>query len=170
MIENVHFKLKKTSFYDLGYKALFVNVSDIASMGGCPTHALITIGVPRTTKVSSIRQFYKGVNALAKELKIDVVGGDTIASPEEFVISVTLLGEVEKKYLLTRAGARAGDLILAAGDFGGPAAGKYEIRNTKSGIRLKEARAIAKSKLATAMIDSSDGLVRSVLEICKSSK
>ena len=170
MIENVHFKLKKTSFYDLGYKALFINVSDIASMGGYPTHALVTIGVPKTTKVESIRQFYSGVNALARKLKIDVVGGDTIASPKEFVISITLLGEVEKKYLLTRVGARVGNLILTTGEFGGPAARKYELRTQSAELRTQETRIIARSKLATSMIDSSDGLVRSVLEVCKASK
>jgi len=180
MIENVHFKLKNISFFDLGYRALFINISDIASMGGTPTHALVTIGVPKNTKVDSITQFYKGLNALAKKLKIDVVGGDTIASPKEFVISITLLGEVEKKNLITRRGAKVGDLILTTGDFGGPASIKYQITNAshrsasarggKLQMRLKEARVIAKSKLATSLIDSSDGLIRSVLEVCKSSK
>lgn len=170
LIERVHFKLKTISFFDLGYKALFINVSDLASMGGYPTHALVTLGVPKNTKVESVRQFYKGLNSLAKKLKIDIIGGDTIASPKEFVLSVTLLGEVKKKELVTRAGARPGDLIFVTGKFGGPALKKFRIPNSECRIRLKEAQTIAKNKLASSMIDSSDGLVRSVMELCKSSR
>lgn len=170
LIENVHFKLKNTSFYDLGYKALAVNISDIAAMGGWPTHALVTIGLPKRIKVEQVAELYKGINHLAKKFKIDIIGGDTIASPRETVISVTLLGEVEKANLLTRAGARVGDAILVTGEFGGPAANKFKVQKSKVKIRLKEAKMIAKSGIATSMIDSSDGLVRSVIEICKASK
>jgi len=169
LVENTHFRLKKTSFFDLGYYSLFINVSDIAAMGGEPTHAFVTIGAPGKTNVKSIQQLYKGINALARKLKIDIAGGDTVSS-SKLIVSITLLGKVEKKHLLTRAGARIGDMILATGEFGGPAARNYELGITNYELRLKESGIIAKSKLATSMIDSSDGLVRSVLEICKSSK
>ncbi|MBU0672698.1 MAG: thiamine-phosphate kinase, partial [Candidatus Margulisbacteria bacterium] len=168
LVENVHFKLKKTSFYDLGYYSLFINVSDIASMGGTPTHAFVTIGAPGRTNVGSIKQLYQGISALAKKLKIDIVGGDTVSS-DKLIVSITLLGKVDKKYLMTRAGAKAGDLILTTGEFGGPAAAKFENRKSKMVNRLKEGQTTAKSRLATSMIDSSDGLVRSILEICGSS-
>src|SRR3989338_4613924 len=83
LIENVHFRLKEISFFDLGYKALAVNISDIAAMGGWPTHALVTIGVPKTISVKSIDELYRGIHHLAKKHKIDLVGGDTVASPKE---------------------------------------------------------------------------------------
>jgi len=170
LVENVHFKLKQTSFFDLGYKTLAVNISDIAAMGGFPTHALVTIGLPKRVSVEQVRQLYNGINKLAGRYKIDIVGGDTIASPKAVVVSITLLGEVEKDCLLTRSRARPGDLILVTGSFGGPAALKFELGTRNLELRTQEARMIAKTHLATAMIDSSDGLVRSVLEICKASK
>jgi thiamine-monophosphate kinase len=77
---------------------------------------------------------------------------------------------VEKEYLLTRAGASVGDAILVTGKFGGPATLKFDSRKWKVENRTQEARIIAKSRMATSMIDSSDGLVRSVIEICKASK
>jgi thiamine-monophosphate kinase len=120
--------------------------------------------------VKKIDELYRGIDQLARKFKIDIIGGDTVQSPKEIVISITLLGEIEKENLLLRSTARVGDAILVTGVFGGPAARKFEIRNSKFEIRVKEARMIAKSKLATSMIDSSDGLVRSVLEICRASK
>ena len=169
-IENVHFRLKSTSFFDLGRKALAANISDIAAMGGWPTHALITVGIPKTMNVKKIDELYRGIDRLARKFKIDIIGGDTVQSPKEVVISITLLGEVEKGNLLLRSTARVGDAILVTGVFGGPAAKKFPISNFQFPIRIKEARTIAKAGLATAMIDSSDGLVRSVLEICRASK
>jgi thiamine-monophosphate kinase len=169
-IENVHFKLKRTSFFDLGRKALAANISDIAAMGGYPTHALVTIGLPKKITVKQVQQLYRGINSLARKFKIDIIGGDTIASPKAIIISITLLGEAEKSLLLTRSGAKPGDLVLVTGSFGGPASIKFKIQKAKFKIRIKEARNIAKSRRATSMIDSSDGLVRSVLELCKASR
>ena len=146
------------------------NISDIAAMGGWPTHALVTVGLPESLSVEKIEEFYRGLDHLAKKHKIDIVGGDTVASPKELVISITLLGEVEKENLLLRSTAKPGDLICVTGRFGGPASRNYSSHFPLPVTRFPEARALAKSKLATAMIDSSDGLVRSVLEICKASK
>ncbi|MFA4905622.1 MAG: thiamine-phosphate kinase [Candidatus Margulisiibacteriota bacterium] len=169
-IENVHFTLKRTSFFELGRKVMAANISDIAAMGGYPTHAVVTVGLPKRLSVDQVRQLYNGIDSLARKYKIDIVGGDTVASPKAVVISITLLGEVEKERLLTRSGAKPGDLILATGAFGGPAAKKFDNRKLKIENRLNEARLISKSRRATSMIDSSDGLVRSVLELCKASR
>jgi thiamine-monophosphate kinase len=178
LVENVHFKAKGASFFKLGQKALAANISDIAAMGGWPTHALVTVGLPRTLSVKKIDDLYSGIDRLAKKHRIDIIGGDTVASSKAVVISITLLGEVDKENLLLRSGARPGDLICVTGKFGGPAAANYELRNlsrenrgiTNYELRIREARIIAKSHVATSMIDSSDGLVRSVLEICRASK
>ncbi len=168
-VENVHFKRKGLSYFKLGQKSLVANISDIAAMGGYPTHALVTVGLPSRVSVEQVKQLYKGIDSVARNFKIDIIGGDTIASPKEILISITLMGEVEKEYLLTRSGAKPGDLICVTGKFGGPASKNYELRITNCELRVREARIIAKSGVATSMIDSSDGLVRSVLEICKRS-
>ncbi len=170
LIENVHFKLKTTPFFDLGYKALISNVSDIVSMGGYPTYALVTIGANRNLSVKKVEELYRGIRKAARKYKVEIVGGDTVQSPKELVVSITLLGEVEKVCLLTRSNAKIGDAILVTGEFGGPAAQKYIPRPSYPVPRTRESRVIAKSHLATSMIDSSDGLVRSVLEICKASR
>ncbi|MBN2057409.1 MAG: thiamine-phosphate kinase [Candidatus Saganbacteria bacterium] len=170
LVEDVHFRLRDVSFYDLGYYALFINISDIASMGGQPTHAFVTIGAPADTNVRNIKSLYHGLGRLAKKYKLEITGGDTIAS-DKLIVSITLLGTALKRYLLTRAGARPGDMILATGQFGGPAANNYRIpHSTQLVPKVELAQKIAKSKLATAMIDSSDGLARSVMELCCSSK
>jgi len=170
LVEGVHFQRKGLSFFALGQKALAANISDIAAMGGWPTHALVTVGLPPTMNVKAVDDLYRGLNSLARKNRIDIVGGDTVASPKALVISITLLGEVEKNKLILRSTAKVGDLICVTGKFGGPASKGYSIRRPVPGTRYREAGAIAKAKLATSMIDSSDGLVRSVLEICKASK
>jgi thiamine-monophosphate kinase len=170
LIENIHFKLKNISFFDLGCKALFINISDIVAMGGYPTYALVTIGANKSISVNKIEDLYRGIRKLAKKYKIEIIGGDTVQSPKELVVSITLLGEVEKKCLLTRSKAKIGDAVLVTGDFGGPASAKYVTSSSSLVTRIKESREIAKSGKATSMIDSSDGLVRSVIEICKASK
>jgi len=167
LVENIHFKLKELSFFDLGSKALAANISDIAAMGGIPQYALVTIGAHKNLKVEKVEELYRGIKYLAKKYKIAIIGGDTIQSPKELILSITLLGKVEAKHLLTRAGARVGDAILVTGSFGGPAAQNYR---SKFKIRWEEARIIAQSDLCTSMIDSSDGLARSVMELCRASQ
>lgn len=177
LVEDIDFKKKRLSFFHLGRKALIANISDISAMGGFPTHALVTLGLPKTTNVHSVDELYRGFDLLARKYKIDIIGGDTTDSAVIF-ISITLLGEVAKENLLLRSGAKVGDLICVTGEFGGTAAKKYDLRLTPRlrseqatyNLRLSEAQAIAQSHLATAMIDSSDGLVRSLLEICRASK
>lgn len=179
MVENVHFSLKYFKWWQLGWKILAVNISDIVAMGGLPNYALVTLGLSKKVKVEQVDDLYHGMQRLAKRYKVQIIGGDIVSSPNIFV-TVALLGEVEKKYLLRRSGAKAGDLICVTGVLGGSAAGlrnvKLEIRNEKlvkkhllPEPKVKEGRLIAKSRLASAMIDNSDGLVRSVLEICKAS-
>jgi thiamine-monophosphate kinase len=170
LVENVHFRLKNISFFDLGCKALAANISDIAAMGGVPRYALITIGAHKNLRVEKVEELYLGIKHLAKKFKIEIIGGDTVQSPKELVLSITLLGKVENKGLVRRSGARVGDRILVTGKFGGPAAEEFKVECSKFKIRLNEARIISQSGLCTSMIDSSDGLVRSVIEICRASR
>ena len=176
-VENVHFIVKTPGdFYYLGRKAMAANISDIVAMGGVPTHALVTIGLPKKTSVKAVQELYRGMDSLAKKCRIDIVGGDTVASPRAVLVSITLLGEAEKPIL--RSTARVGDLICVTGRFGGAARDNFKLQTFMASgvepsnvkIKLKESGKLAKAKLATSMIDSSDGLVRSVLEIAKASK
>ena len=168
LIEDIHFSFDYFSFYDLGWKSLAASLSDIASMGAIPTAAVVSIGIPSKIEVRDIDGFYKGMKKLADKYKVSIAGGDTVSSPDKVYISVTLLGEVSKKNLLLRRGAKPGDLIMVTGDLGGAAPGK-KTKHLRPEPRLKESRIIAKCG-ATSMIDSSDGLSRSLNEICASSR
>src|SRR3989339_1036556 len=168
LIENVHFKGKLSE--KLGQKAMLVNVSDIIAMGGEPTAAVVTIGMKAKTTVAEVKALYRGLKQVAKKYHLAIVGGDTISSPRALMISITLLGRVKKKHLLLRSGARAGDLICVTGSFGGPMARHYGQKTPTPVLRTQLAKKLAKMQLATSLIDSSDGLVRSVIELCRASK
>ena len=167
LVEKVHFDLSYYSYFDLGWKSLAVNLSDIAAMGANPKWALVSIGLPERTKVEDILEFYKGMKALGDMYDVSVVGGDTVSSPGRLYVSVTLLGEVPRRRMVLRKGAKPGDLILTTGSLGGAAPGK-RIKHLRPEPRVKEGRIIA-SGGATSMIDSSDGLSRSLAELCKAS-
>ena len=128
LLESVHFDLSYTDFYSLGWKSAAVNLSDIAAMGGLPRFCLTALGIPSGISVEQIKEFYKGFHALCRKFHIDLVGGDTCRSEKGLVVSVTALGEVEKKNVLTRAGARPGDLIFVTGTLGASAAGLELLR------------------------------------------
>ena len=123
LIENVHFKLSTTKPHLLGRKALSVNISDIAAMGGTPYLALVTLGIPKTLPVKFLDDLYRGINEVCLEHKIEIAGGDTTASPSHLFINITIVGETGKKQLITRSGARPGDKIFVTGTPGESALG-----------------------------------------------
>lgn len=190
LLEGVHFDLAYTDYYSLGWKSAAVNLSDIAAMGGVPRFCLTALGIPEGITVEQINEFYKGFQALARKHKVDLVGGDTCSSEIDLVISVTVLGEVEKKRMLTRAGAKPGDRIFVTGTLGDAAAGleilgsrgqgpggrgdgagpkKLTGKHLKPIPRVEIGRKIALSGCATAMIDVSDGLSSDLAHICEQS-
>jgi thiamine-monophosphate kinase len=164
IVENVHFKLNSSTFYELGWRVLAVNISDIAAMGGIPKYALVTLGLKKNMKVAEINEFYSGMKALARKYKIDIVGGDIVSSPKSLFFTVDLFGVADK--VIKRNGARVGDAIVSIGAMGGAAARKYHHLMPKP--MIKESRLAA--RYATAMIDNSDGLSRCLIEICRASK
>jgi len=185
LLEEVHFDLSFTDLYSLGWKSAAVNLSDIAAMGGVPCYCLTGLGIPDQVTAEQIMEFYRGFIALLKMHRATLVGGGTCHSRNGMVISVTVLGEVEKKNLLSRAGARPGDRVFVTGTLGGSAAG---LEILQKGIRSKgaeakrlitvhlrpvprtaEGRAIARSGCASAMIDISDGLSSDIAHICEQS-
>jgi thiamine-monophosphate kinase len=134
LIEGVHFDLKTTDLYSLGWKAAAVNLSDIAAMGGVPRFCLTALGIPSSLTVEQVDEFYRGFSVCIRKQGTVLVGGDTCSSPKGLIISVTVLGEAEKKHAITRSGARPGDLLYVTGTLGDSGAG-LEILKSGSGVR-----------------------------------
>ena len=178
LVENVHFRLDFAKPFQIGWRSLAVNVSDIAAMGGEPTYAFVSIGLPLETTVEFVEELYSGMQQIASDYSVDIVGGDTVSSPQ-IVINIALLGEVEAENLLLRSGARAGDALVVTGDLGGSETGLTILKDglQLEGIekylmpvpRVREGRLLAESGYVTAMIDISDGLASEVHHICEAS-
>jgi len=178
LVEDVHFRLSTTEPSQLGWKSLAVNISDIAAMGGEPTYAFVSIGLPRETLVKFVDELYAGMRTIAETYSVDIVGGDTVSAPQ-LIINIALLGEVEEENLILRSGAQIGDAIVVTGDLGGSGAG-LEILERDLPIggkrkhlmpipRVQEGRLLARSGYVTSMIDISDGLASEVHHICEES-
>src|SRR5207253_1460994 len=121
LIEDVHFRRRYAEPADIGWKALAVNVSDIAAMGGRPRWAVVALACPAATTPDEIEAFYEGALALAREHGVAIVGGDTSSSPHGWFINVTLLGDAVRP--VVRSTARVGDVIAVTGTLGRSAAG-----------------------------------------------
>jgi len=184
LIENVHFRLDFTTAYQLGYKAIVSNISDIAAMAGLPRYGLISLGIKAGTEVGFIEDLYQGILAGAGEYKAEIVGGDTVQSSAGLVIAVALTGKVEPNLLRKRSGAQVGDAILVTGQLGASAAGLYLLLNpekeTPKAESLKKAHLLPKARVreariaarlgATAIEDISDGLASEIGHICEQSR
>jgi len=175
LCEGDHFRRDWSTPKQVGAKAMQVNVSDIAAMGGKPTYALVSISLPEDVTVEFIDELYDGMYCVADEYGFNIVGGDTTNS-KTMAISVTLLGIVEKEMLSLRSDAKEEDLICVTGDLGKSTAGLELLRNGLEGdlkahleprSRLFEAQTIA--RFCNALIDVSDGLASEVNHICEAS-
>jgi thiamine-monophosphate kinase len=183
-IQGVHFPAGVASWEELGWKALAVNLSDIAAMGGLPGYALISLALPPDTDVDNVTALYSGMLELAKKHGVAIVGGD-ISNAPLVIISVTVLGNSPKKQVLTRASAKPGELIAVTGYLGAAAAGlemldkklKFDQKATarfrqtffRPNPRLTEGQLLLEQGVKTA-IDISDGLLADLKQICKASK
>ncbi|MCM8785861.1 MAG: thiamine-phosphate kinase, partial [Candidatus Omnitrophica bacterium] len=116
LFENVHFELEKFTWYQIGKKAIAVNLSDICAMGGVPKFSLISLGLPKAD-LEIIKNLTNSIKQMCRKYKFEVVGGNLIRSEKTF-IDVFMIGIVEKKYLKTRTGAKPKDLIYVTGTFG----------------------------------------------------
>ena len=122
LIEDVHFRRAYADPADIGWKALAVNLSDIAAMGGRPRWALVALACPASTETEEVEAFYEARPGLAGEHGVTIVGGDTSSSPSGWIVNVTLLGDARRAPLL-RSTARAGDIVAVTGALGRSAAG-----------------------------------------------
>lgn len=118
LIENVHFDLSYAPLSHLGYKAIAVNVSDIAAMNGIPKQVTVSIGLSNRFSVEAVEKLYEGIKYACEDFRIDLVGGDTTSSPSGLVISVSVLGEVDKSKVALRQNAEKGDIVCVTGDLG----------------------------------------------------
>lgn len=186
LVENTHFKWDYASPREVGWKALAVNISDIAAMGGIPTYCVVGLGLSSTLKTSLVDGLYQGLKEVAGHYGIGVVGGDVVRS-SQFFITVCLLGEIAGGNISYRSRAKVGDLIFVTGELGAAVAGltclnrphvcleprKREFlvqKHLRPSPRLKEGQWIADKRIATAMIDISDGVISDLSRIREESR
>lgn len=185
-VEGVHFIRDKITPHQLGRRAVIINLSDIASMGGVPKQLWVSLAIPQDVTVEYIDGLYEGIKEEAGRCGVDIVGGNIARSPSGLIVDTFLTGEVEPEYLMLRSGAKVGDLVLVTGHVGDSAAAltllldptvrcqeaharKVLEAHFTPAPRLKEGRVVAKSGMATTMIDVSDGTVSDVGHICERS-
>ena len=174
LVEDVHFRRATASLREVGAKAMAVNLSDIAAMGGEPRFALLALALPASSTVEDVDELYGGLLDMATRYGVQLIGGDTCAAPDRIVLTVTLVGQVDGPPV-RRSGARPEDAILVTGTLGASAAGLAALERGPLPVphdvvasvqrahrlptpRVAEGRLIRASGAATAMIDLSDGL------------
>jgi len=155
LMDGRHFRLEQDGPEAVGYKALGVNLSDIAAMAGVPLAAVVAVALPRREATSVAQGIYNGMRLLAESFHVDLIGGDTNSWNGPLVINVTLLGETTPRGPVRRSGAQAGDVILVTGPLGGSLGSGRHLRPEP---RIAEALALHEAASIHAMIDLSDGL------------
>ncbi|MGB9641701.1 MAG: thiamine-phosphate kinase [Candidatus Ratteibacteria bacterium] len=163
IVENVHFKIDEASFYQIGWKALGVNISDIAAMGGTPRWALVSLGISKRI-VSKYKEIYRGIHDMAKLFNVDIIGGN-LSRSEILFVDVFLAGTVKKKNLVLRSTANPGDILFVTGHLGG----SQKRKQFEFIPRVREAQTIINQVKPTAMIDLSDGLAADAKKLAEAS-
>lgn len=195
LIEGVHFDLSYCPLKHLGYKAVSVNISDICAMNGVATQITVSIAVSSRFSLESIEELYTGIQAACHRYNVDLVGGDTTSSTKGLIISISIVGEVKKKKIVYRSGAKENDLLVVTGDLGASYLGLQILKREKEIFlenpevqpdlqgndyslqrQLKTEAKVEIIKILdelniipTSMIDISDGLLSEILHISKSS-
>ncbi|MDG5785861.1 thiamine-phosphate kinase [Evansella sp. AB-P1] len=189
MVEDIHFTKQTMTLEAIGYKALAVNISDLAAMGAIPLSYLVSIAIPKSgwteKELSSI---YVGMNRLGSRYNMDLIGGDTVSTNDKLVLTVTVIGQIEKDRRLLRTNAKVGDVFFVTGPLGSSAYGLEKLlesgyRKLINAAKLKPfikahqepepqidgGRILAGCPFRIALNDVSDGLASEAKEIAEAS-
>ena len=185
LVERVHFLREATSGFNLGYKSLAVNLSDIAAMGGSAREAFVSIGIPDDCPLEFLDDLYRGMQHLAAAFNVNILGGDTTGSKQDLIINVVVTGTVERAQMLLRSSAQVGDIIFSTGFLGDSRAGLHLILQSMPAdtpaLRalfdahvlpkpyLREGSFLAAAGGVHAAIDVSDGLSSDLGHILRAS-
>ena len=195
LLEGVHFDLTYTPLMHLGYKSVAVNISDIAAMNGVPKQITVNIGLSNRFSVEAVDELYKGIKLACNDYGVDLVGGDTTSSLSGLVISVSVIGKVNKGCLSKRSGAAPDQVVAVTGDLGAAFLGLKVLQREKQEFkenpdmkpRLQDYDYVVRRQLKPgartdiiyemdelgvvpkAMIDVSDGLASELIHIAESS-
>ena len=178
LIEDVHFRLRYFTPEQLAWKSLAVNLSDIAAMAGEPLAFTLSLGLPESLDAAWVERFFSALEDCCRHWQVELVGGDTVRSPHDLVISISLLGKTRRPIL--QQGAQPGDVLMVSGPFGSAAAGLYCLEQNLSGFellqqrlqqpipRLQAARQLAElcQPARLTLTDASDGLARCLQLLC----
>lgn len=179
LVEDVHFKLTWCTPYQLGYKAVTVNISDVLASGAEPKYITIALSLPASIDENFVEEFYKGAKSALRGAKI--IGGDITGSDKVF-ISITAIGTTKGRQISSRKNAKIGDVVITKGEFGKSALGLKELKNGGKNLELIRAHLepqleeLFAKEIATqidceyAMMDTSDGLADALFQIAQSSK
>ena len=179
LVEDVHFKLTWCTPYQLGYKAVTVNISDVLASGAEPKYITIALSLPASIDENFVEEFYKGAKSALRGAKI--IGGDITGSDKVF-ISITAIGTTNGRQISSRKNAKIGDVVITKGEFGKSALGLKELKNGGKNLELIRAHLepqleeLFAKEIATqidceyAMMDTSDGLADALFQIAQSSK
>ncbi|MBT8384388.1 MAG: thiamine-phosphate kinase [Bacteroidia bacterium] len=196
LVEGIHFDLAYMPLKHLGYKAVMVNLSDVYAMNGTATQITVSIAMSNRFPLEAIEELYAGIHLACKNYKVDLVGGDTTSSTKGLLISITAIGEADKRDVVYRKGAKPNDLLVVTGDLGASYLGLQVLEREKQVFQANpnaqpdldkytylverqlkpEARKDIPVLLKdlgvkpTSMIDISDGLSSEIIHICQQSK
>ncbi|MFZ1005436.1 MAG: thiamine-phosphate kinase [Candidatus Sulfotelmatobacter sp.] len=183
-LEGIHFRRDWHSADSVGHRCLARGLSDIAAMGGEPVAAFLSLALPRGLPKGWVEGFTRGLLTLAKRYGVTLAGGDTAESPDGILADIVVVGTVSKGKSVLRSGARPGDRIYVSGELGGSAAAIAEMgkkpkrklnpqdypRHFVPEPRIELGRILREKGLASAMIDTSDGLSTDLAHICAESR
>ncbi len=196
LLENVHFDLRYVPLKHLGYKAVQVNLSDIYAMNGIASQITFSIGLSSKFPIEAVEEIYEGALIACKKYNVDLIGGDTSASHQGLVLSITSIGYADENKIAYRSGAKEGDLLCVSGDLGGAYVGLQLLEREKNiflenpniqpdlegkdYIVERQLKPEARKDIVelldalhvkpTSMIDISDGLASEILHICDASQ
>lgn len=179
LVDGVHFDRAFVPAEAIGYRALAVNLSDLAAMGASPRLALLSLALPAALEVAEFDALVSGLTTLAAAQHVHLAGGNLTRTPGPLTIDVTVLGTVKRRQALTRAGAQVGDELYVTGQIGSARAGLEQLQAGASSAladaylrpqaRVRVGTLLARNRVATACMDLSDGLADGVRQIAAAS-